>query len=97
VVERLSTDPVIVAITGAGPDLRPAHHPRRAALSGAWRDGQRDFSTGDEAGTEHRFEVEAWTKENGRKQAVELADAVRAALHDARSHACRGDVDQSSS
>jgi hypothetical protein len=37
----------------------------------------RDFSTGEDEGTEHRFEIEAWTRENGRKQAVELADAVR--------------------
>ncbi|GAB5463619.1 MAG: hypothetical protein HoeaKO_37100 [Hoeflea alexandrii] len=42
-----------------------------------------DFSTGDEAASEHRFEIEAWSKDNGRREAVELADAVRAALHDA--------------
>ncbi|MCZ4288030.1 DUF3168 domain-containing protein [Hoeflea alexandrii] len=83
VVERLSTDPAIVAITGAGrifDRLITRAEPPYLVLGEIISS---DFSTGDEAASEHRFEVEAWSKQNGRKQAVELADAVRAALHDA--------------
>lgn len=85
IVERLSTDPAILAITGASRifDRRIARAEPPYLVFG--EAVARDFSTGDDdgAGTEHRFEIEAWTKQNGRKQAVELADAVRAALHDA--------------
>ena len=83
VVERLSTDPAIVAITGAGrifDRLITRAEPPYLVLGEIISS---DFSTGDEAASEHRFEIEAWSKDNGRKQAVELADAVRAALHDA--------------
>lgn len=83
VVERLSADPAILAITGTGRifDRRITRaEPPYLVLGEA---ESRDFSTGEDEGTEHRFEIEAWTKQNGRKQAVELADTVRAALHDA--------------
>jgi hypothetical protein len=84
VVERLSADPAILAITGADRifDRRITRaEPPYLVLGEAVA---RDFSTGRDApGTEHLFEIEAWTKQNGRKQAVELAAAVRAALHDA--------------
>ena len=83
VVERLAVDPDVLAIIGAGrifDRLITRAEPPYLVL------GQittTDFSTGDSAGSEHRFEIETWTKQNGRKQAVELADAVRTALHDA--------------
>lgn len=84
VVERLSADPAILAITGTGRifDRRITRAEPPYLVFG--EAVARDFSTGDDegGGTEHRFEIEAWTKQNGRKQAVELADAVRAALHD---------------
>ena len=83
VVARLASDPNVLAITGAGrvfdrqiTRVEPPYLVLGQATS-------TDFSTGDEAASEHRFEIEAWTKQNGRRQAVELADAVRAALHDA--------------
>ena len=83
VVDRLEADSGVLAIIGAGrifDRLITRAEPPYLVL------GQittTDFSTGDGASSEHRFEIEAWTKQNGRKQAVELADAVRAALHDA--------------
>lgn len=84
VVERLSADPAILAITGTGRifDRRITRAEPPYLVFG--EAVARDFSTGDDegGGTEHRFEIEAWTTQNGRKQAVELADAVRAALHD---------------
>jgi hypothetical protein len=45
----------------------------------------RDFSTGEGPGTEHRFEIEAWTRKTAADRPSNLADAVRAALHDATS------------
>jgi hypothetical protein len=83
IVERLSTDAAILAITGAGrvfDRLITRAEPPYLVLGEATTS---DFSTGDGAGSEHRFEIEAWSKDNGRRQAVELADAVRTALHDA--------------
>jgi len=83
VVELLAADPDVLAIIGAGrifdrqiTRAEPPYLVMGQATS-------TDFSTDDEVASEHRFEIEAWTKQNGRKQAVELADAVRAGLHDA--------------
>lgn len=83
VVERLSTDAAVLAITGAGrifDRLITRAEPPYLVLGEIV---STDFSTGNDAASEHRFEIEAWSKQNGRKQAVELAGAVRAALHDA--------------
>lgn len=83
VVDRLASDPDVLAIIGAGrifDRLITRAEPPYLVLGEMTTS---DFSTGDGAASEHRFEVEAWTKQNGRRQAVELADAVRAALHDA--------------
>lgn len=83
VVERLAGDPDVSAIIGAGrifDRLITRAEPPYLVLGEAM---VTDFSTGDSDCSEHRFEIEAWTKQNGRKQAIELADAVRAALHDA--------------
>ncbi|MGJ8570618.1 MAG: DUF3168 domain-containing protein [Hoeflea sp.] len=83
VVARLVADPDVLAIIGAGRifDRQITRaEPPYLVLGQATTS---EFSTGDADGSEHRFEIEAWTKQNGRRQAVELADAVRAALHDA--------------
>ncbi|MCO6409903.1 DUF3168 domain-containing protein [Hoeflea alexandrii] len=83
VVERLANDPDVLAITGAGrifDRLITRAEPPYLVLGEII---STDFSTGDSDASEHRFEIEAWSKDNGRREAVELADAVRAALHDA--------------
>jgi hypothetical protein len=83
IVERLSTDSAVLAITGAGRifnRLITRAEPPYLVLGEIISS---DFSTGDSDASEHRFEIEAWSKQNGRREAVELADAVRAALHDA--------------
>jgi hypothetical protein len=83
VVDRLATDPNVLAIIGAGrifDRLITRAEPPFLVLGEMT---STDFSSGDDIGSEHRFEIEAWTKQNGRKQAIELGDAVRAALHDA--------------
>ena len=83
VVDRLASDSDVLAITGAGRifDRQITRaEPPYLVLSEMTTT---DYSTGDEDASEHRFEIEAWTKQNGRKQAVALADAVRTALHDA--------------
>jgi len=83
VVARLAGDSEIIAIIGAGRifDRQITRVEPPYLVLGEMTVA--DFSTGDGAGSEHRFEIEAWTKQNGRKQVAALADAVRAALHDA--------------
>ncbi|MDZ7601853.1 MAG: DUF3168 domain-containing protein [Hoeflea sp.] len=83
VVERLAADPDVTAIAGAGRifDRQITRAEPPYLVLGEMTTS--DFSTGDGAGSEHRFEIEAWSKDNGRRQAAALADAVRAALHDA--------------
>ncbi|MCY0146339.1 DUF3168 domain-containing protein [Hoeflea sp. G2-23] len=83
VLEHLAAMPAIIAITGPGRifDRRVTRAEPPYLVFG--ESTVTDFSTGDEAASEHRFDIEAWTKHNGRKQAAELADAVRAALHEA--------------
>ena len=83
VVTHLAGDPEVIAIIGAGRifDRQITRAEPPYLVLGEMT--TTDFSTGDEAASEHRFEIEAWSKQNGRKQAVELADSVRAAVHDA--------------
>ena len=82
-VERLAGDAGVTAIIGAGRifDRRITRAEPPYLVLGEMVTS--DFSTGDGEGSEHRFEIEAWSKDNGRKQAAALAEAVRLALHDA--------------
>jgi hypothetical protein len=41
-----------------------------------------DWSTGTESGTEQLFTLHVWSKAKGKKEALAIMDAVRAALHD---------------
>lgn len=83
VVARLSADAAILAIAGPGRvlDRRAERKLLPCLVIGDWRID--DWSTGTEAGAEHRFEIEIWSDDNGRRQAVDLALAAGVALHDA--------------
>ncbi|MEQ8480016.1 MAG: DUF3168 domain-containing protein [Hoeflea sp.] len=83
VYERLSENTAVAAITGPGRvfDRRITRAEPPYLVLGEIVSS--DYSTGDGPGAEHRFDIEAWTRRNGRREAVELADAVRSALHDA--------------
>lgn len=41
-----------------------------------------DWSTASEAGSEHFFTLDVWSKHKGRREALALMELVRAALHD---------------
>jgi hypothetical protein len=41
-----------------------------------------DWSTGTESGTEQLFTLHVWSKAKGKKEAIEIMDEARAALHD---------------
>lgn len=43
----------------------------------------RDWSTGSETGDEHLLTIHVWSRASGRKEALEIMDAVRGVLHDA--------------
>ena len=61
------------------------HVPQRAAFPYLALAGfaARDWATGTEPGTEIIFTVNTWSRGAGHKEAHHLAEAVRAALHDA--------------
>ncbi|OCW55768.1 DUF3168 domain-containing protein [Hoeflea olei] len=83
VVARLAADAELTAITGPGRIFdRPVTRAEPPYLVLGEMTSS-DFGTGDGAMSEHRFEIDAWCGQNGRRQAAELAEAVRAALHDA--------------
>jgi len=42
-----------------------------------------DWSTGTEAGSEHRLTLDVWSRERGKRQCYEIVQAVIAVLHDA--------------
>jgi hypothetical protein len=42
-----------------------------------------DWSTGTEDGAEHVLTVDAWSRQGGKREAHQIAGAVKAALHDA--------------
>jgi hypothetical protein len=41
-----------------------------------------DWSTGTESGAEQLFTLHVWSKAKGKKEAIEIMDETRAALHD---------------
>jgi hypothetical protein len=41
-----------------------------------------DWSTGTESGSEQLFTLHVWSKAKGKKEAIEIMDEARAALHD---------------
>ena len=41
-----------------------------------------DWSTATEGGTEHLFTVHAWSRNAGHREAKQIAEIIRAALHD---------------
>ncbi len=44
---------------------------------------ERDWSAGHEAGAEHAVVLHVWSRASGRKEALAIIEALRAALHDA--------------
>jgi hypothetical protein len=42
-----------------------------------------DWSTGTEAGAEHRLTLDVWSRERGKRQCYEIMEAIEAVLHDA--------------
>ena len=42
-----------------------------------------DWSTGSEDGAEHRLTLDVWSRAHGKSECHAIADAIRAALHDA--------------
>ena len=42
----------------------------------------RDWSTGTEDGAEHNFTLPVWSRSGGKKQVLEILEAIRAVLHD---------------
>ena len=42
----------------------------------------RDWSTGTEDGAEHNLTLHVWSRSGGKKQALEIIEAIRAVLHD---------------
>lgn len=44
---------------------------------------ERDWGTGTEAGSEHTVVLHVWSRGAGRKEALGIAEALRARLHDA--------------
>ncbi len=81
--QTLAADSAVLALLGAARVYD--HVPQRAAFPylalAAFT--VRDWATGTEPGTEIIFTINIWSRAAGHKEAHHLADAVRAALHDA--------------
>lgn len=78
----LTTSPALLALLG-GPRVHDSA-PRGAAFPYVTfaSSAERDWSTGSEPGHEHIVTLHVWSRAAGRKEALEIIGAVRAALHD---------------
>jgi Protein of unknown function (DUF3168) len=79
----LSTDPALLALLG-GPhihDRTPANAAFPYVTFGPA--ATYDWSTGTEKGDEHLMQLQVWSKQAGKKQALEIAAAIVAALEQA--------------
>jgi hypothetical protein len=82
VFAALSADAALIALLGAGRihDDVPQGSPKPYLTLG--QSTVRDWSTGTDDGNEHLVTLHVWSDAKGKKQASEIADAVRTALHD---------------
>ncbi len=80
--ERLTTDAGVIALLGGArvfddvPRGGPLPYITFANMS------ERDWSTGNDDGSEHIVALNIWSKAAGRHEADAIAEAVRASLHD---------------
>lgn len=83
VQQALAADTGVLALLGTARVYD--HVPQRAAFPylALANFTVRDWATGTEPGTEIIFTINVWSRAAGHKEAHHLADAVRAALHDA--------------
>lgn len=80
---RLSGDAALTAIIGADAiHDRLLDRPRLPCIVISELRSE-DFSTATETGEEHFLTLEAWSAEQGQRQAQEIAGQLRALLHDA--------------
>jgi len=80
---RLSADATLAAMTGPGA-IRDRLLPRPLLPAIVLGEVEtRDHATGTEPAEEHRLTIEVWSEAEGRRQAGEIAERVRALLHDA--------------
>lgn len=83
IVTALAGDASLLALTGGAPrifDDVPPRTPLPYITIG--QTIARDWSTGSEPGHEHTVTLQVWSDAHGRRQAVEIAGAIRAVLHD---------------
>lgn len=82
VFEALKGSGALVGALGGAKfhDLTPAN--QRFPYVTFGRTTAYDWSTGTETGSEHFFTLHVWSKHKGRKEALELMELVRQALHD---------------
>jgi Protein of unknown function (DUF3168) len=78
----IATDPGVIALVGSPRihDDVPQNTPYPYLTLG--QSTTRDWSTATEPGEEHILTLHVWSREAGHKQAQEIVDALRVALHD---------------
>jgi hypothetical protein len=83
VFARLTSDSALVALLGGARVYDDV--PVRAAFPYVTfaQGSERDWSAGNEAGTEHAVVLHVWSRASGRKETLAVSEALRAALHDA--------------
>ena len=83
VFAALSGDAALIAALGL--DRIHDHAPASVAFPYITfgRSAVEDWSTTTEDGSEHLFSLHVWSKADGKKQALEIMELARAALHDA--------------
>ena len=81
IYRALSTDSALTAALGGAKihDVTPASLPFPYITFG--RTSTYDWSTDTEEGSEHILSLHVWSKQKSRKQALELMELLRAALH----------------
>lgn len=83
VYARLSGDASLLALLGGARIYdEPPRNPGFPYVT-IGQTTERDWSTGSDIGAEHIITLHAWSRQGGKREASEIAAAVRSALHDA--------------
>lgn len=80
---RLTADPALLALLGAPRVYDDVPQGADFPYLTLGQSVVRDWSTGSDDGNEHILTLHAWSKANGKREALEILGSVRSALHDA--------------
>lgn len=82
IVSRLTADTALLSLLGGARVYDDVPEREQFPYITFGHSVERDFSTGSDGASEHTLTLHVWSRARGRKEALSILQAARAALHD---------------